>query len=57
MPVLLFAEGSAWIMTDTGQVYRSAEPRGNWSLVAEFGTPIHAASAGGSPSSVKYGFA
>jgi len=57
VPVLLFAEGSAWIMTDTGHVYRTDDPRSGWSLVAEFGTPIHAASAGGSPSSVNYGFA
>jgi len=57
VPVLLFAEGSAWIMTDTGQVYRTDDPRAGWSLLAELGTPIHAASAGGSPSSVNYGFA
>jgi photosystem II stability/assembly factor-like uncharacterized protein len=57
VPVLLFAEGSAWIMTDDGQVFRSDDARGGWSLVAELGTPIHAASAGGSPSSVNYGLA
>ncbi len=56
VPVLLFAEGSAWIMTDNGQVFRADDPRGNWSLLTELGTAIHAASAGGSPSSVNYGF-
>jgi photosystem II stability/assembly factor-like uncharacterized protein len=57
VPVVLFADGSAWIMTDRGQVFRADDSRGRWWLVAELATPIHAASAGASPSSVNYGFA
>jgi photosystem II stability/assembly factor-like uncharacterized protein len=57
VPVVLFAAGSAWILTDGGQIFRADDPRGDWSLVSELHTPIHAASAGGSPSSVNYGFA
>jgi hypothetical protein len=56
VPVLLFAEGSAWLATDQGQIFRADDPRGTWALVDDLRTPIHAASAGGSPSSVNYGY-
>ena len=55
VPVVLFAEGGAWIATDGGQVFRADEPRSQWSLVSTLPTAIHAASAGGSPSSVSSG--
>lgn len=55
VPVLLFAEGSAWIMTDRGQVFRTTDPRGEWALVHELPASIHAASASGSPCSVASG--
>jgi photosystem II stability/assembly factor-like uncharacterized protein len=57
VPVVLFAEGSASILTDRGQIFRADHPSGSWSLVSELHIPIHAASAGGSPSSVNYGYA
>ena len=57
VPVVLFADGSGWILTDRGQIFRADHPRSSWSLVNELHTPIHAASAGGSPSSVNYGYA
>ena len=56
VPVVLFAEGGAWIMTDRGQVFRADDPRGEWSLVHRLPAAIHAASAGGSPCSVSSGY-
>lgn len=68
VPVVLFAQGSAWIATEKGQIFRAnAAPTngdpgpdsapGSWSLVQELSTPIKAASAGQSPSSISSGFA
>ena len=57
VPVVLFAAGSAWVMTDKGGVFRAADPSGEWTLAHQLGAPINAASAGGSPSSVESGFA
>jgi photosystem II stability/assembly factor-like uncharacterized protein len=54
VPVVLFAEDSAWIMTDRGQIFRTDDVRGSWSLHDEIFAPIFAASAGGSPSLVTY---
>lgn len=56
VPVVLLAESSAWILTDIGQVFRADDARESWSLVQDLRTPIHAASAGGSPSSISSGF-
>ena len=56
VPVVLFAEGGSWIATDNGQVFRADDPRSRWSLVHELRTPIHTASAGGSPCSIDSGF-
>ena len=56
VPVVLFTEGGAWIATHEGQVFRAEDTRGSWSLVYQLTTPIHAASAGGSPSSVSSGY-
>ncbi len=56
VPVVLFAEGSAWIATDEGQVYRADDASSSWSLVDQLPTTIHAASAGGSPSSISSGY-
>jgi photosystem II stability/assembly factor-like uncharacterized protein len=56
VPVVLFAKGSAWIATDKGQVFRADDARGSWSLVCEIPAPVHAASAGGSPSSISSGY-
>ena len=56
VPVVLFADDSAWIATDEGHVFRAEEAGGRWSLAYEMPTTIHAASAGGSPSSVSSGF-
>ena len=68
VPVVLFAQGSAWIATDKGQVFRAEAAStngdahddsrlGSWSLVQELPASIKAASAGRSPSSVSSGFA
>lgn len=56
VPIVLFTEGSAWIATDKGRVFRADDARGRWSLVYTVPTMIHAASAGGSPSSVSSGY-
>ncbi|MDZ4278933.1 MAG: hypothetical protein U1B78_07325, partial [Dehalococcoidia bacterium] len=56
VPVVLFAEGGAWIATDKGQVFGADDPSGSWSLVADLPAAIHAASAGGSPSSISSGY-
>ena len=56
VPVVLFAKGSWWIATENGQVFRADDPGGDWSLICELPTAIHAASAGGSPSSVSSGY-
>ena len=56
VPVVLFGEGSAWIATDKGQVFRADDAGGKWSLSCELPTSIHAASAGGSPCSISYGY-
>ena len=55
VPVLLFTEGRVWIITDSGQVFRADDAGGSWSLVHELPTVVHAASAGGSPSSISSG--
>ena len=63
VPVVFFAQGSAWIATEQGQVFRADIPHadggslGSWSLVHELPTSIKVASAGGSPSSISSGFA
>ena len=68
VPVVFFAQGSAWIATEKGQVFRAeaaqingdADPTaylGSWSLVHELPTPVKVAYAGGSPSSISSGFA
>ena len=56
VPVVLFADESAWIATDEGNVFRSDDTRDRWSLAYKMPTTIHAASAGGSPCSVSSGF-
>jgi len=56
VPIVLFTEGSAWIATDEGQVFRADDAGGSWSLIYELPTTIHAASAGGSPSSISSGY-
>ena len=56
VPVVLYSEDSAWIATDEGQVFRADDARGKWTLTYELKTTIHAASAGGSPSSISSGF-
>ena len=55
VPVLIFTEDSAWMATEKGQVFRANDPRGSWSLVCELPSSIHAASAGGSSSSIDSG--
>lgn len=52
VPVLLYADGAAWIATEEGDVFRADAPRGKWSLVCQLPAAINAAVAGGSPSSV-----
>ena len=56
VPVVLFANGCAWIATEKGQVFSADDTSGDWSLVCHLPTPIHAASAGGSPSSISAGY-
>ena len=55
VPVVLFAEGSAWIATEGGEVYRAGAVQTGWSLVTQLPTVIYAAAAGGSPSSISSG--
>ena len=55
VPVVLFAEGSAWIATEGGEVYRARAVHTGWSLITQLPTVIHAAAAGGSPSSISSG--
>ena len=56
VPVVLFTEGSAWILTDNGRVFRADDARGRWSMVDELPIAIDAASAGGSPFSISSGY-
>ena len=56
VPVVLFTGGNAWIATDNGQVFLADDARGTCPLVCELPTAIHAASAGGSPSSISSGY-
>ncbi|MCH8940514.1 MAG: hypothetical protein IIC27_05285 [Chloroflexi bacterium] len=56
VPVVLFTEDGAWIATDKGQIFHADDPRGGWTLTSEVPTPVHSASAGGSPSSISSGF-
>jgi len=55
VPVVLFAEGSAWIATEGGEVYRARAVQTGWSLITQLPTVIHAAAADGSPSSISSG--
>lgn len=56
VPVVFFAEGSAWIATDEGEILRADNPNTRWTSIVKIPTSINAASAGGSPSSVSSGF-
>lgn len=56
VPVVLFADGSAWIATEEGRVFRADDAREAWTLACEVSAPIDCASAGGSPSSVESGY-
>lgn len=56
VPVVLFAEGSAWIATDQGEILKADGARTEWTLAHMLPTPIHAASAEGSPSSISSGY-
>ncbi len=55
VPVVIFADGSAWIATEEGKVYRADEARGKWSFACELPAAINAAVANGSPSSIDSG--
>jgi photosystem II stability/assembly factor-like uncharacterized protein len=52
--VPFFADGSAWIATDTGLVLRADDPRSSWTLAFSLPTRINAAAGEGSPSSVMH---
>ena len=52
VPVLLFAEGRAWLMTNDGQVLRSDSADGGWSLSCELPAAVRCAVGDGSPSSI-----
>lgn len=52
--VPLFADGAAWLASDDGRLLRAEDARGPWDEVLALGTPINAAAAGGSPSSVMH---
>ena len=56
VPVLLFSKGSAWITTEKGQVFKSNDPRRNWTLVGELPATVNAATGEGSPSSIDSGY-
>ena len=56
VPVVLFAQGSAWIATDKGEILRTDSARTGWTLAHKLPTSIHAASAEGSPSSISSGY-
>ena len=55
VPVVLFADGSAWIASEDGRVYRADDASGSWYLECELPAVINAASGAGSPSSVSSG--
>jgi photosystem II stability/assembly factor-like uncharacterized protein len=52
VPVVLFADGRAWIMTSDGQVLRAEGPGGPWSQACELPAAVHCAAGDGSPSSI-----
>ena len=52
VPVLLFADGAAWVATAEGQIFRASNPGGGWSLVGELPATLYAAVESGSPSSI-----
>ena len=52
VPVVLFANGAAWIATERGQVFRAPEDSDSWSLAGEVPAAINAATADGCPSAV-----
>jgi photosystem II stability/assembly factor-like uncharacterized protein len=55
VPVVLYADGAAWIATEKGAVYRSDDAESGWSLAGELPATINAATAEGSPCSVSSG--
>src|SRR5581483_2350626 len=52
VPVVLFAEQRAWILTDRGEIFGTDASRQGWTLAGRVPAAINAASAGGSPCSV-----
>ena len=56
VPVVLFAEGCAWIATDEGEVFKAINVQGPWGFVCKIPLAVLAASGEGSPSSVSSGF-
>lgn len=56
VPVVLFAEGYAWIATDEGEIFKACDVSGSWEFVCNVPLVVLAASADGSPSSVSSGF-
>ncbi len=55
VPVLLVADGGAWLATESGQVFRADDAATEWSLVCELPVSINSAVGGGSPSSIDSG--
>ena len=55
VPVVLFAQGNAWIATEGGEVFMARAVQTGWSLVTHLPADIYAAAAGGSPSSISSG--
>ena len=56
VPVVFFAEGSAWIATDEGEILRAENANSRWVSIFNIQTSINAASFEGSSSSVSSGF-
>ena len=56
VPVVLFAEGCAWVATDQGEVFKAHDVLGPWEFVCKIPSVIYTASHEGSPSSVSSGF-
>ncbi len=52
VPVLSYADGLAWLMTNEGRVLRSDDADGPWSLACELPAAVRCAVGDGSPSSI-----
>ena len=52
VPVVLFTDGAAWLLTADGDVFRADVPQAEWTLSCHLPVAITSATASGSPSSI-----